>query len=142
MPNDPLNMDEIAQIEMMRISRVRIDVLTKEKDQAYSERNRLVAALSKLFPSHLSRHPESEVWDNDWRWIVCIHIPTDSDWDGHPNMAILERQQVSWHIHDSELHMFNHLGYYDATKLRDSCKYDGHTTEEKYMRLEKIYARG
>ena len=84
------------------------------KDNAYTERNRLVAALSKLFPAHLSRHPYDPCWDNDWRTIVCIHLPTG---------------QATWHIHDSELPMFDHLPRSKAHR------WDGHTTEEKYERL-------
>lgn len=84
------------------------------KDNAYSERDHLVAALSKCFPSWLGRH-EGE-WEDDWRWIVYINISIG---------------QVSWHIHDSELPLFSHLQIGPE-------KWDGHTTEEKYQRMEDL----
>lgn len=85
-----------------------------QKDSAYAERDRLVCALSKLWPSHLARHPDEDVtWDNDWRWIVCIHGPTG---------------QLTWHIHDNERGWFDHLSVRDG-------HWDGHTTDEKYQRL-------
>lgn len=92
----------------------------KAKDGAYSERNNLVAALSKLFPASLERHEESDKsWEDDWRWIVFINLPTG---------------QVSWHIHDSELPGFNHLHRICGRV------WDGHTTEEKYARLAALRA--
>lgn len=89
--------------------------LGTQKDRAYSERNKLVAVLSMLFPASLERHPEEDTsWEDDWRWIVFIDLPTG---------------QASWHIHDSELPLFEHLP-------RDSGRaWDGHTTERKYARL-------
>lgn len=92
----------------------RIQELVKAKDQAYWERNQLVVLLSKIFPAHLAKHPESDTnWENDWRTIVCIHFPSG---------------QGSWHIHDSEVGFFSHL----ELKSND---WDGHTTEEKYKRI-------
>lgn len=86
-----------------------------EKDSAYCERNKLVAALSKLFPASLERHqPEDDDWDDDWRWVVFIELPTG---------------QVSWHIHDSELSLFGHL------RMLEGRVWDGHSTDEKYLRL-------
>ena len=84
-------------------------------DQVYAERDRLVAALSKLLPSHLSRH-EGDDWEDDWRNIVCIHLPAG---------------QATWHIHDSELPWFSHL-------LERDGHWDGHSTAEKYERLAKL----
>lgn len=87
-------------------------------DAVYAERDRLVAVLSKLFPSFLARHPESdESWEDDWRWIVYVELPTG---------------QASWHIHDSELSWFDHL------ERREGLFWDGHTTEEKYARLSAL----
>lgn len=91
-----------------------------ERDAVYSERNQLVAALSKVFPSYLARHPDDGEWDEDWRWIVFVKLPTG---------------QASWHIHDSELERFAHLKEAEATF------WDGHSTEEKYRRLEALPAR-
>lgn len=84
------------------------------KNNAYAERNCLVAALSKLFPASLERHPENEPYEDDWRWIVFIDLPTG---------------QVCWHIHDSELPLFAHL------QRNAGRKWDGHDREEKYRRV-------
>ena len=92
----------------------------EQKDGAYAERDRLVCALSKLFPASLERHPDSDTtWDNDWRWIVFIDLPTG---------------QATWHIHDSELAWFNHLPRFTGKV------WDGHTTPEKYARLAALSA--
>lgn len=90
-----------------------VDELRAAKDSAYGERDRLVAALSKCFPSHLARHV-GEDREDDWRNIVCVHLPTG---------------QATWHIHDSEMPWFAHLGW-DL-----NCEWDGHTTATKYERL-------
>ena len=90
----------------------------KEKDNAYSERNKLVAALSKVFPSWLETHPaEDKKWSKDWRTIVFIHSPVG---------------QLSWHLHFSEAEMFSHLEH------REGNSWDGHTTKEKYERLASL----
>ncbi|MCK9513700.1 MAG: hypothetical protein M0R28_21085 [Pigmentiphaga sp.] len=92
--------------------------LREQKDLAYTERNQLVAALTKLFPASLERHPEADTeWEDDWRWIVFIDLPAG---------------QASWHIHDSELENFEHL------PKNVGRKWDGHTTAEKYTRLAKL----
>lgn len=92
-------------------------VLTEQreaKDAAYCERDMLVALLSKLWPAHLSRH-EGE-WEDDWRNIVCVHTPMG---------------QAAWHVHDSEMPLFAHLSLAPDD-------WDGHTTDEKYARLENV----
>jgi hypothetical protein len=89
--------------------------LEKQKNQAYSERDRMVAAISAVYPSHLQRHPEEDAeWEDDWRWIVVVKLPTG---------------QATWHIHNSELKWFDHLDRVQVTP------WDGHTVEEKYARL-------
>lgn len=85
------------------------------KDHAYDERNRLVAWLASMFPSSLERHPdEDETWEDDWRWIVFIDGPTG---------------QLSWHLHDSHLALFDHVPRFGGRT------WDGHTSEEKYGRI-------
>ncbi len=93
--------------------------LVAQKNGAYSERNKLVAALSKLFPASLERH-EGVEWEDDWRWVVFMDLPTG---------------QVSWHLHDSELPQFAHL------PQNRGRKWDGHTTEQKYARLAAVLAK-
>jgi hypothetical protein len=98
-----------------RAAMEKVESLESAKDAAYAERNKLVCALSKLFPSSLERHPDSDTtWEDDWRWIVFIDLPTG---------------QATWHIHDSELAMFAHL------PRNTGRTWDGHTTPEKYERL-------
>lgn len=99
----------------------RISELEQAKNDAYAERDRLVAALSKCFPSHLAVHLGDD-WEDDWRNIVCIHLPTG---------------QATWHVHDSELRWFTHLPL-----GCESCSWDGHTTDEKYERLAALAALG
>ncbi len=85
------------------------------KDQAYWERNQLVAYISKILPSWMEKHPDSDAeWDNEWRNIVFIYFPEGL---------------YSWHIHDSEMEYFSHL------EMRDGNSWDGSSTEEKYDAL-------
>ena len=92
--------------------------LGRQEDGAYSERDKLVAALSKYLPSYLGRHEASDLeWEDNWRWIVFIETP---------------QGQCSWHIHDDELPMFAHL-----ERRGEGC-WDGHTTEDKYRRLAAL----
>jgi hypothetical protein len=96
------------------------------KDQAYWERDQLLAALSKVFPAWLARHPDSEEWEDDWRNIVVIAGITQD----------FKVVQMTWHIHDSELSNFLHL------KWDVDFKWDGHTTDEKYERLARLQPGG
>lgn len=95
--------------------RERVRLLEEQKNGAYSERNKLVAALSKFFPASIEKHV-GENWDDDWRNVIFIDLPTG---------------QASWHIHDSELFMFTHLKSSGRT-------WDGHSTDEKYHRLAAL----
>lgn len=93
--------------------------LVTQKDAAYAERNKCVVLIARMaislgLTAGLSRHDEEDKhWEDDWRNIVFIDFPSG---------------QVSWHIHDSDLPMFEFLGQYDGI-------WDGHTTEEKYQRM-------
>lgn len=117
------------QLNRVATNAIRLDKyeqLKKQKDQAYWERNQLVAALSKIFPVFLTKHPESdEDWDDDWRTIVVILLEGDMNREfiGSDKMT---DYQMTWHIHDTDILMFDHLRY------RDDFYWDGHTTEEKY----------
>lgn len=103
------------------------EIMTKNARDAYRERNQLVAALSRIFPAHLARHPDEDTaWDDDWRWIVCVHINT-----GMEKRFETVQSQATWHIHDSEINLFPHLD--EAPN-----DWDGHSTEEKYNRLRHI----
>lgn len=103
--------------------------IEQQKDRAYWERNQLVAALSKIFPAWLGKHPkEDKEWDEEWRNIVFMEIPSeyrDVSGQDFPH-------QISWHIHDFDLPMFDHLSFWN------SKPWDGHDTQEKYRRLRAI----
>lgn len=114
----------------------------ESKNNAYRERDMLVCALSKLFPAYLARHDENDKdWEDDWRWIVYIEIPVrekvvSGDQHNHTpekDWFKTENKQVSWHIHDSEREMFNHL------EVKEN-NWDGHNTERKYQRLSALQA--
>ena len=83
-----------------------------ESDQAYTERNQLVAVLARLCPAGIKR-TDIPGWDAEWHNCVYIDLPTG---------------QVSWHYHDRDAHLFADLPAY-------VCEWDGHSTEEKYRRL-------
>ena len=95
----------------------------KERDQAYAERAKLLAAIAwhcihgdgphgdeRVW---VARH-EGEDWDDDWRTILFIQ----SDQAG----------QFSWHFHKDDAKL---LGFIP----RGENTWDGHTTEDKYERL-------
>ncbi|MGI9297788.1 MAG: hypothetical protein ACR2QC_07810 [Gammaproteobacteria bacterium] len=89
--------------------------LQRRKDEAYHERNKVVAVLARLFPSGVAK-TNIEDWSPEWHSCVYIDLPTG---------------QVSWHFHDSQTYLFEGLPAYQG-------KWDGHTTEEKYNRLFKL----
>jgi hypothetical protein len=97
-----------------------LEKLRSQKDAAYSERNKVVALLARMAPwmgweSGLARHPEEDVsWERDWMTIVFVNLPAG---------------QASWHFHDSEQHLLGGLPRYVEP-------WDGHTTEEKYRRVD------
>ncbi len=107
---------ELAQIQA-RQDRKERDEARQRKDAAYLERNQVVALLARLFPSGI-RKTAIEEWDEEWHGCVYIDLPTG---------------QVSWHYHDSHAHLFADLPPYFE-------EYDGHTTEEKYKRVQAVDA--
>ncbi|GGR31318.1 WDGH domain-containing protein [Deinococcus ruber] len=93
--------------------------MTTPLDAVYRERAHLTAALSKLFPASLEDHipAEGEEWDPDWTTVLIVDLPTG---------------QVSWHIASWDLELFAHLPR-NAGRV-----WDGHTTPEKYARLDAL----
>jgi len=109
----------------------------EDKDLAYWERNQLVAAFSKIYPSFLDKHDEKDKdWDPQWRTIVYVYIPAGEPQPYKDTHIQLDDgkwyYQLSWHIHDSDIPHFDHLGY---NHLRS---WDGHATEQKYKRLRML----
>ena len=106
----------------------------KAKNVAYWERNQLVAALSKIFPAWIGKHPETDKeWDPEWRTIVYMEIPPS--FRGNPEKDY--PHQLSWHIHDFDIPMFDHLRAFHK-EARGGDTWDSHTTVEKYRRLRAI----
>jgi hypothetical protein len=85
---------------------------TEEKDEAYRQRNYLVAALARLFPSGI-RQTALHGWDVEWHSAVYIDLPTG---------------QVSYHYHISHAFLFEDLPPYDKP-------WDGHDKEKVHSRL-------
>lgn len=96
--------------------------LVNQRNSVYAERDMVIALAAKLAlrsPScvaELWQHPDSEEWEDEWRWIVAIKLP--QGW-------------VSWHIHKSEKLLFDSLPIC-------SNKWDGHDQAEKYRRLKNF----
>ena len=89
-------------------------------NNAYKERNQLVALLSTLFPSGKAK-TAIEGWDEAWHGCVYIEFP----WG-----------QASWHYHTDDEWMFEHLPQY-------TNQWDGHSTDVKYRAIAKaVRARG
>lgn len=94
-----------------------LERMRARKDAAYLERNQVVAALAKCFPSGTAC-TAIEGWHEEWHRCVYIDLPTG---------------QASWHYHDSHAHLFAGLPPYTR-------EWDGHDTAEKYRRLAALAA--
>lgn len=88
----------------------------EEKDEAYRQRNHLVAALARLFPSGIAR-TNIEGWDEAWNGCCFIDLPSG---------------QISYHYHDSEHYLFADLPAYTKP-------WDGHSKEIVHERLRNIH---
>lgn len=115
--------DQVSRLSAQAIQINRLtaerDALVAAKDGAYLERNQLVALLSKVFPAG-KKQTAIEGWSEDWHGCVYIDLPTG---------------QASWHYHDSQAYLFDHLPEYQGV-------WDGHTTDEKYERIAAIQGAG
>ncbi len=87
----------------------------EEKDEAYRQRNHLVAALARLFPSGI-RATSIKGWDPCWNGCCYIDLPTG---------------QISYHYHNSQASLFSNLPAY--TK-----EYDGHDKDIVHSRLAAL----
>lgn len=121
----------IAEIGTLKARVVELEAIGphSQLDGVYRERNRLVAMLARYansshsgwarWFSSIGRHqPDPDPhWDPEWLNVVFINTPEG---------------QLSWHIHEHDLSLFDDLP-------RCDFKWDGHTTEEKYERLARLF---
>jgi hypothetical protein len=84
-------------------------------DAVYAERDKLVAFLSRCYPSFLAPAPDAVA---GFTWIVYVET---------------HEGQLSWHVHDDELSWFAHLPRRETGEW-----WDGHATDEKYARLARL----
>lgn len=92
-----------------------LKIAVEEKNEAYRQRNHLVAALANLFPSGI-RQTNIPGWSDDWHGCCLIDLPTG---------------QISYHYHDSQADLFKHLPPYMK-------EWDGHDKETVHERLSKL----
>ncbi len=115
--------DEVGPaMDMIRaeLERLRAVIAVKDTtiDLAYEERNRLVVVLAKLYPASIELDPAVESPESSvWAYVVIIDFPTG---------------QISYHIRRSDLKMFSFL------RQNAGRVWDGHTTDEKYRRIESL----
>lgn len=84
---------------------------------AYRERAHLVALLASIWASHIGYSDPNE---RDWA-VVIITTPAG---------------QLSWHVARSDMDLFAHVEV--STSEHDA--WDGHTTEQKYQRIDRLVA--
>jgi len=87
--------------------------LREQLNAVYRERAHLVAYLAAAYPSCIGPAPDAEGWA-----IVYVATP----------------EQMTWHIGYRDLDLFGHVHV-------GLDEWDGHTTAEKYARLDKLTAR-
>jgi hypothetical protein len=84
--------------------------------RAHTERNRLVAFLSSIFPAALFHDDGDD--ETPPSGLATVYIDTPAG-------------QLSWHVMPRDELLFVHLPKFEG-------QWDGHTTEEKYQRLERL----
>ena len=90
--------------------------MTKRKDEAYTERNKVVALLARLLPA-IRTTTAIKGWSKEWHNCVYIETPMG---------------QLSWHYHDDDAHLF------ERVNRVPSYIWDGHSTEIKYERIRQF----
>lgn len=88
----------------------------------YTERNRCVALAARMalllgYSAGIGRPSDAS---EDWAECVYIDLPTG---------------QASWHFHRCERWLFDDLPHYGTP-------WDGHSTDEKYRRVERAFPAG
>ena len=104
----------VSTPHLVELVNLAVEQERENTNNAYKERNQLVALLSTLFPSGKAK-TAIEGWDEAWHGCVYIDFP----WG-----------QASWHYHTDDEWMFEHLPQY-------TMQWDGHTTDAKYRAIAK-----
>lgn len=102
--------------QIIATAQEQIHTLEAAKNGAYAERNKclvLVALMAQRLDLKTGIGIDPNAETSEWQSILFIDLPAG---------------QVSWHLHESETHMFYFVGAYGGT-------WDGHTTDEKYRRV-------
>ena len=95
----------------------RLQAARSNRLKLIDEKLRLVALLSRVWPSHLSQTAGK---DANWKHVVCVHSPAG---------------QLAWKLTDDELPLFAHL------KLTAN-DWDGHRADDKVARIDTMIADG
>lgn len=90
---------------------------TAALDNAYRERAHLAAHLAAGYPSVLVEGADATA--PDWA-VLFVKLPTG---------------QVSWHVSPADRDLFGHVRRTMAG-MPDAPAWDGHSTEEKYARVD------
>lgn len=100
-------------MESGRVLKIMNDV--EEKNEAYRQRNHLVAALAQIYPSGITK-TNIPGWDEEWHGCCFIDLPSG---------------QISYHYHDSQKYLFENLPPY-------SKEWDGHDKDVVHKRLSEL----
>ncbi|MFG2722693.1 hypothetical protein ACGFW5_31005 [Streptomyces sp. NPDC048416] len=111
---DRIPLDALASDQLDALHE-RAEQAEAARDAVYRERAHLVAHLAALYPSHIGYTDPSAP---DWP-VLIIEAPGG---------------QLSWHIAPNDVGLFAHVRRTDRI-----CRgWDGHATDEKYERLDRL----
>lgn len=85
-------------------------------DDVYRERAHLVALIAYLFPAYMT--PSLDLTEPGW-WTVFVYAG---------------QKQLTWHIAPTDLDLFAHVR--KVTPTDPAVQWDGHTTDDKYSRIQ------
>jgi hypothetical protein len=99
-----------------------VERLKESLDGVYAERNLLIALVAKLslqmgYTVGIGKDNDPDIGP-EWKNIIYVEIP-------HYGRT----EQLSWHLHQNEMINFKNVPLYSRI-------WDGHSTEEKYRRIE------
>lgn len=118
--SDSSQIIELEHQELTAIEQANQAIVSQKQalDAVYAERNQCVALIARMASIMGDRVGLRTSSDFEPGWQKCIMIDLPSG-------------QVSWHLKDSELPLFDFPDYPDP--------WDGHSTEEKYRRVNEAY---